>query len=233
MKTQWLFILLLLPLLSSAQESRFSIGIQVNPGVSDRMFISDGSPGVVFVEEVFSKIEKSTFGYDAGVIVEYKINEKFRLQSGVNYVKWGYESDRRSLFFTFEPEPTLPEATKNEGENTYLEIPLSLSYHLNFKQGSLFFLLGSSMAYNLKNTNKMILFYPDRTEVSEADDEMAEFRKINFTNQLGIGLERTLNSTFSVFIMPNFKIQTFAIAKDVPLNRRLFFYGVSFGVKVN
>ena len=236
---KYICILLLIPFLSYSQESKFHIGIELNPGKSDRRLISNDATADI-AKEVFSKIEKKTFGYDAGVIIEYQINEKFRLQSGVKYVRWGYESDKRYFFTGIpdpnnpnpNPSPSIPEAVKNEGENTYVEIPLSLSYYLNTKHASLFFMLGSSMTYNLKNTNKMISFYFDRTEEMEIEDEVVTFRKINFVHQIGIGLERAINSSFSVFMMPNFKIQAFGIAKDVPLNRRLFFYGLSFGVKI-
>lgn len=212
-----------------SQESRFDIGILGSIGISDRMFISDGTiPDGI--KDQFSKTEKPKLGFEFGVLVEYKVSNSIGIQSGMRYVEWGYKSEKRVLDFGF-PNPSTGVEIQSGSINQYIELPMKFIYYLNSEKSRWFFNIGYFPSINLKNYNTSKLFSDSGTEKTKEEDTSTSYRGLNLIGEIGIGWEKTLSQKLSLFINPTFKIQSFGISSNAALNRRLLFYGVSIGVK--
>jgi len=59
-----------------------------------------------------------------------------------------------------------------------------------------------------------------------------EVRKVNMIVEVGFGYEKAISNKMVLSICSDFRIQNFTFLNDeiVNLNRRLFFYGISFNL---
>lgn len=222
------FFLLLTTL--GAQNSTFSFWIESNIGVSDRLFVNDGSVPDAVVE-IRSNLEKIRMGYDLGILVEYPLTGRWSLQSGLKYANWGYRTDKMTFNFA-EPNSEFPGSQKTRTQNVYLEIPIRLNYHFALRRGQVFVWGAYSPSYNVSNTIKIRSYYPDEAVTDKIDDpEDDKYRTINMIGEFGVGWQVALSNKIAVRIGPNFRWQTLGQAQEAPLNRKLTFYGLLMGIQ--
>ena len=84
----------------------------------------------------------------------------------------------------------------------------------------------------ISHQHLITLYYPDRTETNDIYSG-AEYREFNMTGEAGFGLVVPISSSLSLSFTPNIRMHTWGFYEDVPLNRRLFSYGLSAGLTMN
>jgi hypothetical protein len=214
----------------SAQASKFTLKVESNIGLSDRMFVNDGSVPEV-IEDLWSNIEKPKIGYELGLLIAYNLTDRWSLQSGLRYADWGYKTDKTALYTDF-PNPLFPDFTETKSQNRYLELPIRINYYFRSGTNQVYIWGGYSPSYNLTNTIITKSYFSDETVTSKMEDTPFNYsyRKINMVGELGVGLQRMISNKIGLTIGPNLRTQSFGIVKDAPLNRILFFYGLSVGL---
>lgn len=215
----------------SAQESKFTLRIESNIGLSDRMFVNDGSVPEIIVD-LWSEIEKTKIGYELGLLIGYNLTDRLSLQSGLRYIDWGYKTDKRALHSAV-PDPVVPDFTESKSQNRYLELPLRINYYFQLGSNKVYIWGGYSPSYNLANAVITKSYFSDRTEIMRIEDGSSDYpyRKINMVGELGIGLQRMISNKIGITFGPNLRTQSFGITKGAPLNRMLVFYGLSVGLE--
>ena len=226
-----IFSILFLSNSSYSQNSNFSIGVEANFGQTELWYYNNGSVSAL-VEETFKKEEDPSFGYDIGLIIEYKVSETIGILAGVKYVELGYERNSNALVFP-QPDPSQPTSLRRIYDNTYIEVPLRINYYINTKSGSFFICSGLSPNINLNNFQTTRLTYSDRIESTKSEDMSIEFRKMNIVVQFGIGWEIEIKNKLKFYLMPNYKSQLFGIAQEANLNRSIMQYGIAIGLTFN
>ena len=195
------------------ETNRNTIKVGVKGGLS-LPSLSDNS------DNIYTEDFKSFASFEAGVFVNYGIDEKFSLQLEFNYAKKGGERNG------FQPIPPsalegqippdsgfeLPDDIffsadfKNRNELQYIEIPVLLKATINKNQWGFFANAGPYIGFLLKATqvtsgNSQIYFkddkafplFPESSFVAETDVKDS-LNDVNFGGIIGVGVTRRLNS---------------------------------------
>jgi hypothetical protein len=178
-----------------------------------------------------SRLSGSTKGENSisyGVQIAYQINEKWSIQSGLHLQEMNFKNNQivvissstSSSNITFNSDENfaiennsdvsfsaLPLNTVSlDGElaqnYSYYEIPLEIKYHLIGQNKFKTHLIGGFSTLFLKE-NKIRLSTPSLVE----DGKATNLNSINFSGNLGLDLNYTLNTNWSVHINPIFKAQ--------------------------
>lgn len=168
--------------------------------------------------------------YEIGALVDFRLTDRLSIQSGMRYADWGYSTDKSRLQFSIS-DPSLPEYISSKSQNRYVEIPLRLNYHIPIGKYRLYLMGGWFPSYNLSNNVVTKTYYADRTETMRVEDDPInyEYRTINMIGEFGFGIEKMFSEKFGVTVGPTIRTQSFTIIEEAPLNRVLFFYGLSVG----
>ena len=180
-----------------------------------------------------SRLSGSTKGKNSisyGVQIAYQINKKWSIQSGLQLQEMNFKNNQIVVIssstntsnITFNSDETfafennsdasfdnlLPasNAISLNGELTqnysYYEIPLEIKYYLIGQTKFRTHLIGGFSTLFLKE-NKIRLSTPSLIE----DGKATNLNSINFSGNLGLDLNYTLNTNWSVHINPMFKAQ--------------------------
>ena len=171
---------------------------------------------------------KSSISY--GVQIAYQINEKWSIQSGVHMQEMRFKNNQITVIssstnassITFNSDETFAfesnseaffdvsssplDAISLDGElaqnYSYYEIPLEIKYHLIGQNKFRTHLIGGFSTLFLKE-NQIRLSTPSLSKEGKATN----LNSINFSGNLGLDLNYTLNTNWSVHINPMFKTQ--------------------------
>ena len=231
MKLKLSFILLLILLVSrsNAQDSHFSFAIEYSIGISDRI-IGSGDPTINVGVDISRDLEQEKLGHTIGLLFSNRINNNLTITTGVSYTEWGFRSPGNIPFNTGGVEPSL--SIRAEGINKYIEIPLKLSYYFKAIQEGFFIRLGCAPNYNIRNKNLLTI----QSALSPEEFTTAEVfffeQKWNLLLEVGLGYEKQIGQQLAYYFAPNFRIQAIPLTMSDPLNRSLFFYGLTAGIKI-
>ncbi len=222
-----LVILLAFTATLHSQDSRVRLRIESNIGYSDRFFINDGSVPEPVVA-VWEGIEKPKVAYSIGTLVELKLTERLSIQAGGRYVDWGYQTDKTEFVSTVVFSQ-LPEFTETKSQNRYLEVPIRFGYNIPLGSSQLYLTGGWYPSFNVSNNMVIKRYFGSRVEVERTTDNSSQhpYRYINMIGEFGIGIQKMLSEKLGFAIGPSIRTQSFGIREDVPLNRAMFFYGLS------
>jgi hypothetical protein len=171
---------------------------------------------------------KSSISY--GVQIAYQINEKWSIQSGLHMQEMRFKNNHITIIssstnassITFNSDETFAFESNSEaffdvsssplnaislnGElaqnYSYYEIPLEIKYHLIGQNKFRTHLIGGFSTLFLKE-NQIRLSTPSLSEEGKATN----LNSINFSGNLGLDLNYTLNTNWSMHINPMFKAQ--------------------------
>ncbi len=210
--------------------SRFSLSVEGNAGVSDRLYINDGTVPAS-IADVIEDGERPDIAWEAALLSEYRISRWFGIQTGIRYTRWGYRSAKEPLIWA-NPEPGLADASRTQQKLVFIGVPIRGTIHLNWGKTRWTGYLGWSPGLTISHQHLITLYYPDRTETNDIYSG-AEYREFNMTGEAGFGLVVPISSSLSLSFTPNIRMHTWGFYEDVPLNRRLFSYGLSAGLTMN
>jgi hypothetical protein len=159
MKKTLVLLVLLLPLLSSAQDSlakksKFSFGINFSPNYSSNILVYDKEwlPNVNVIQEN----EKPAFGFNTGLSARYRIFNKLELELGLQYAR-----QTRSFKAVTLTDMNGQSLGKVNFQNRfdYLEIPVRANYFLFTKKFFMYVSAGASFNVFLMDQTKNWLTY--------------------------------------------------------------------------
>lgn len=214
-----------------AQEKKWHVGIEYNIGVSDRIFVNDGTVDDV-LQRIIESTEKTRLGHEVGLLTSYAVSPRFDLQTGLKASFWGYKTEKKQLAFGW-PEPNPIVSTQTKATNTFLELPIRGVYHLSAepKSSSFMVIVGIAPTFHVRNKFVQINEYENRTEIIETSEDMlGKYRTFNMTAELGIAWQKMLSDKLRLRITPNFRMHALDLVEHAALNRKLFFYGLSGGL---
>jgi hypothetical protein len=218
-----------------AQENRFELGLGVFPNFSIGIVTNDGSvPGEV--ESGFQDIEIAKPSISSSVFVEYKLNDKSIVGLGMGYQNNGSRTKKTDFVYGIDPitgnpisDPSLPTQGEFRYNHHNVEIPVYYKHMLGDK---FFMLIGISSVINISNTQTSIQYFADDSkEKNTEEDTNTEFRRFNYSGNIGFGLDYLNTDKLSLFVFPYLQYGILGISKSAPLNRNFLSIGISTGIR--
>lgn len=167
---------------------------------------------------------KGASGYTFGLVAEGEFNARFALQAGLAFSSRNYEQERTIIIdssqngqenLTHEVKelrttranllqlPLLLQITAYRNQKWRIYTQIGLSLYLNFSQT-----YNGSQQTTLAQTNGSVRFTTniDRNQYEGALFQTHQLKNNVFVNaQVGLGIERQLSDSWSLFVQPNFQ----------------------------
>ena len=236
MKTTIAVILFFLTYINcQAQENKLELGLSVFPNFSLGIISNDGSvPSEV--ESGFQDIEIAKPSISSNIFVEYSINEKSIIGLGMGYqnngsrtkkedaMVWGINPDTGEAYL----EPNLAQI-RNIYNHHNIEVPL---YYKHILGDKLFVLIGVSSILNISNSYASIQYHSNGSKKRNTwEDNSTDFRKFNFSGNIGFGYDYLNTEKLSLFVFPYLQYGFLGVSKTAPLNRNFLSIGISTGIR--
>ena len=214
-----------------AQENKFQLGYGVFPNFSIGLVTNDsGTPSDV--ETAYQGIETWKPSLSSNVFVEYKLNKNSIFGFGMGYLNNGDRTQQIDLFSGIDPitgnpiiDPSLPTQARFVYNYHNLEIPL---YYKRMLGDKFFVLIGTSSIINISNSKTSILYFTDDSkEKNTEEDNSTEFRRFNFSGNIGFGLDYLNTDKLSLFVLPYIQYGFLGVSKTASLNRNFLSIGIS------
>jgi hypothetical protein len=211
------------------------LGLGVFPNFSIGIVTNDGSvPGEV--ESGFQDIEIAKPSISSSVFVEYKLNDKSIVGLGMGYQNNGSRTKKTDFVYGIDPitgnpisDPSLPTQGEFRYNHHNVEIPVYYKHMLGDK---FFMLIGISSVINISNTQTSIQYFADDSkEKNTEEDTNTEFRRFNYSGNIGFGLDYLNTDKLSLFVFPYLQYGILGISKSAPLNRNFLSIGISTGIR--
>ena len=176
------------------------------------------------------RAERNIFSASVGMYINYKINKKWMLQSGISY-SWSrslmdssqsyaemnaagdiaFKLNTASGFsYLHAPSFIVPmvgdsmATAKTHNELHYITIPLVLSYRIPFRR--FIFLAGAGMTFNiLTHATLETDIYGTNFKQNESEIPLRGLKKINFGLLVKTEIQYRVNSKMAVSLIPSFK----------------------------
>ena len=236
MKTTIVVILFFLACINcQAQENKFELGLGLFPNLSFAIQTNDGTPE----DEIllgYQGMEIAKPSISSNIFVEYKINKNSILGLGMGYQNNGNRTKKTDLVFVIDPitgnpisDPSFPTHARFVYTHHNIEIPLYYKYMFG---DQFFVLIGTSSVINISNTQKSIQYFTnDSKEKNTEEDSSTEFRRFNFSGNIGFGLDYLNTDKLSLFVFPYLQCGFLRVSKSASLNRNFLSIGISTGIR--
>ena len=158
----------------------------------------------------FSKVESTSFssGFDAGLVVGFRMNKRFSLESGIilnkkNYSSDGSNFDMKNLGSTMPAGMTI---NSLQGQSSLIEIPLKGKYDIINKRNSDFFITCGVSSYIMTKEENMYDadFNGNNEKFKGVYDKMNY--KIPANINISVGYEHTISRYLDFRVEPFLKI---------------------------
>ena len=235
MKTTIAVILFFLSSINcQAQANKLELGLSVFPNFSLGIISNDGSvPSEV--ESGYRDIEIAKPSISSTIFVEYSINEKSIIGLGMGYQNIGRRTKKEDVVWGINPDTGEANLDvniaqiRNINSHYNIEIPL---YYKRILGEKLFVLIGTSSIINISNTQTSIQYHADGSKKRNTwEDNSTEFRKFNFSGNIGFGFDYLNTEKLSLFIFPYLQYGFLGVSKTAPLNRNFLSIGISTGIR--
>ena len=218
-----------------SQENKFELGFGVFPNLAFAIQTNDGSvANEILVGYQGMEIAKPSIS--SNIFVEYKINKNSILGLGMGYQNNGSRTKKTDLVFGIDPitgnpisDPSFPTHARFVYTHHNIEIPL---YYKHMFGDQFFVLIGTSSVINISNTQTSIQYFTDDSkEKNTEEDSSTEFRRFNFSGNIGFGLDYLNTDMLSLFVYPYFQYNFLGVSESASLNRNFLSIGISTGIR--
>lgn len=218
-----------------SQENKFELGFGVFPNLAFAIQTNDGSvANEILVGYQGMEIAKPSIS--SNIFVEYKINKNSILGLGMGYQNNGSRTKKTDLVFGIDPitgnpisDPSFPTHARFVYTHHNIEIPL---YYKHMFGDQFFVLIGTSSVINISNTQTSIQYFTDDSkEKNTEEDSSTEFRRFNFSGNIGFGLDYLNTDMLSLFVYPYFQYSFLGVSESASLNRNFLSIGISTGIR--
>ncbi|MGE0020707.1 MAG: outer membrane beta-barrel protein [Draconibacterium sp.] len=231
-----LFVFLSISVKSQAEEPKprkFSFGVNFSPDYSYRSLHSN-NPDHDFAMNQLNDWEVPAFGFTTGLSVRYLANEKFELESGIQFSDKTYNFDvNKDDFLTPDnglnqpDDPAIPERSVTQNHYYYLGVPIKLNYYFLQKRIRMYVSAGISADFFLDDKSKSFMKFSDGTEIHENFENDYDYNKISLTGLAGFGAETKLSQRVGIRVEPVFRY-SFTPLVAAPMKGYLYSAGLNF-----
>ena len=228
-KIIFLFAIVLAVTQVDAQDKKFGFGFLINPNLSDNFIYEPNS----IAAGVFGNLEKPKWSYSAFIFTDYGRSARSKLRVGLGYSNSGYQTDKIKTN-SATPSPLEPEYTKFTW--THHDILIPILYKLRVKESwkNSYLVFGISPLIKVSRRQRLESWYASGEKKSQdAADLSTNFKLFNFNATLGWSYAFKISHAYTGFIQPTFDCNILEISRQAIVNRRIYSFGISFGVFVD
>lgn len=214
---------------TSEQITKISIGFTLSPDYSFRTIKSndDNSTTRQTIKDRNDR-EIAKFGYSTGLNITFHFSNHIGLETGVQYANKGYKTKEMDLIFE-QPDPSPPKKATIVYSYQYLGIPIIARF--TFGKSKIRFTSGAGIMTNFLINTKNTAHYKYANGKTEKKSETyaADFKKVNFSPLLSLGVDYKISDKIHVSAEPTFKFGQI-LTEAPPIKENLWSAGLVFGV---
>ena len=241
----------------TAKASRFSITPFFSPDIAWYRLQEDKPDNQPDNLAEIEKSEKHEFSSTFGVLVDYKLNKHWGLQSGLTYSNTNITVAPKEIYAqsdntgsvkyrintssgygyvlpSFSSNPAVGDsllAFTSTHTLNYIGIPLALKYSIT--KGKFSFNAMAGFSANILTKGKIeTLLEKGVNNETEVVNNLQGLRKVYFSGLAGLGVDYKLNKKMSLSFAPTYKFALNSINQDAPVKSYPNSLGLSIGLKI-
>jgi len=189
-----LFAVIFFPILSYGQ---FSVGISAGSNISTMS---------INLRDLSTFKVNPTLGYNANIIIEYKLNPALSIWSGLSITQKGFDQH-----INFQYSPNSDSTADMTSKLTYIELPIYLKFNTSLKKMDVFYGVGPYISYGIQGkiitniTGSNDITITDKVNWDKPKDylksELVKEYGYNDIKRLDIGITAMLGIKYNNFIM--------------------------------
>jgi len=194
--------------------SKISIGLTQSFDLGYRISSADQASN--WIKNSSDSIESPTLTYSSAVKLQFDMNDKITLRTGILYAQKGinYKSGTLLGFDRYHENFTL------------LEVPIQVLYKLGEKKNKPYISLGTSAGYLIKSQ----AFYTLENSTKEVKMPLSsDLTKLQVNGILGLGMSFSLDQKWTLITELAYTQALFSISNG-PLKKQLFTTGINLGL---
>lgn len=225
-----LILLFLVSLIWNISHAQLNYGLQVATGFSYRKSLPVGDTQIEELLQI-DQFERGKMGYTVGARVEFGSASKVGFQTGLNYQRAGYRTQREEFLISVEGTEEVGEREQQFAFQN-VEIPLILNFYQDMTAtGRVYFKLGGSILYHLKKEATTRTFIGGALS-NESQVALNRGVNVNMGIVAGVGYQQQLSNNLTLFVEPIFNYYLRASHEDDDFARQPYFLGLNIGLKI-
>jgi len=227
---------------SKGELKRIEIGVNISPDFANRILRNNnGSETADIVINSRNKSETGKLGMTAGVSFGYRFTKSISIETGASYSNKGYQTKKDELTFgqMIDPRYGFTIDSTSNGSVTptharfiynhhYIGIPLKVNFSVGGNKWKFVSSIGVVTEFLVKSTNTSVLFMTDGSRKRNTEELNDDYKFINLSPTVSVGVEYVLNPNMSLRVEPTFRFGVLQII-DTPVTGYLYNAGLQFG----
>lgn len=243
MKQFLIIIFYALPLTSFGQDNatethKLLIGVTASPDICYRTLENtNGSSTNDWIIDLRNDGESPKFSYSTGLSLCYNFTRHWGIETGLQYSNKGFkfvnsnpsfgdQIDPRYGFIYTQNGPTPTIVTFIDNFN-YLDIPLRAIFTVGKRKIRFISSVGITANILINATNTSVVKYADGDTDRNTQEQPYDYKKINFSTTVSVGIDWQLCDKFNLRVEPTFRYGLLKII-DAPITAYLWSGGLNF-----
>jgi hypothetical protein len=226
------------------KSNKLYIGLNFSSDYCYRQLKSDGSSEADMIMKSRNDFEIPKLGYSAGINVNYKLNEKFGIEGGLQFSNKGYKRGTQNLTYgdlidprngyTYQVSAAYPSQASIAYAYYNLDIPVKVNYTLGKRK--LRFIAGAGLTTNVfvSRNSKMVLTYSDSHTTTSQASYKSGYNKVNLSPTVSAGIDCQMKNGNHFRFEPTLRYGLIPVM-DAPISEYLWTTGLNlsyyFGIK--
>lgn len=213
-----------------AANKHFFTGIHFSPDLCYRQLVNnDGQSVTETIIKARNRIEKTRVGLSTGISFGWYISSRVQVETGLFFSDRGYRTNKELLVYIPPVPGNAPFAVKHIYKKRFFDVPLRVVYLWGDKRLQL--ATGGGLIMNLLLNQRQVTYnYFETGEMKKENTKLQDdFKRLNLSLQLGMGLRYRINERLRLMVEPVVKYGLFKSA-DTPVAEKLWTVGLNSGI---
>ncbi len=198
----------------TSKSSKFSLGICQSFDLAYRFSFSDDKS--IWIKEISDTIESSILTNSSAVKLQFDLNEKISLRTGIVYAQKGFNYKSGALV-GFD---------RYQENYSFIEVPIQVLYKLGENKIKPYVSIGTSIGYLINSQ----AFYTLENSTKEVRMPLSsDLTKLQVNGILGMGMSFSLDQKWTLITELKYTQAVYSISKG-PLKKQLFTAGINIGL---
>lgn len=206
-------------------KGKFRYGVAATFDYSNRILNNTSSdPFADMIIDLRDDEEHRLWGYSVGLQVSYEFNYSWNLNVGFLYALRGYQTKEKEALFGSGGSGDGKIIFHTEDRFNFIDIPLDLTYKVNFKELDIYFRLGMMTSVSIQTRSRLVAEFNGGKRKADAPFD-ANYTKVNYSLLSGLGVAWSPFPWLDMEVGPLFRygLKPFV---DEPISARLWSLGL-------
>ena len=219
-----------LPNIKRVSSRKISYGLSVEADYCNRQLFY-GTINEKFAE-LRNNEEQPALGFTLGANVQYRLNQKFTLESGVSFSNFTMNSKMKQLPWRSNGT-NLPTKSQTIFTTQNFSIPLKVNYGLKVGKLNGYITTGLSVNYLFNSNSSITTYLPDNSSFVNSHDQNIGYETLSVSLLAGFGIVYPISDRFILNLEPIYKQGISSIVEDKNSNEYQYSLGLNAKVFYN